>query len=77
MRTSFEKVEKPLPKIQTKEEIIDYAQYENYVLILCLIIFALILFLTLVYIVVYCWKEAIKARERYEREEYLKALAHH
>ena len=40
-------------------------------------IFGLILFLTLVYIVVYCWKEAIKAKERYERDEYLKALEHH
>ena len=40
-------------------------------------IFGLILFLTLVYIVVYCWKEGIKAKERYERDEYLKALEHH
>ena len=63
--------------IQTKEDIIDYAQYENYVLLICLIIFGLILFLSLVYIVVYCWKQAIIAREKYERDEYLKALEHH
>ena len=61
----------------SKEEIINYEQYENYILILSLIIAGLILFLLLVYIIIYCMKEAIKAKERYDREEYLKALEHH
>ena len=78
LRNPIEKImPAPPPVVQSKEDIIDYAQYENYVLIICLMIFGLILFLTIVYIVVYCWKEAIKAKERYERDEYLKALEHH